>query len=81
MSEANRTEALHHTQAGEQIHTLFSVVADLQQRVLSLENVSKQSVSNVVTLYNFIAVIFHSHFLDIADKRLQIRGKLECSQM
>lgn len=77
MSEANKTEALHHIQAAEQIHTLFSVVADLQQRVLSLENGSKQSVSKTFLLhYTNLAIIFHSQFLDIADKRLQIRGKL-----
>ena len=47
MSEANKTEELHHTQADEQIHILLSTVADLQQRVLSLENGSKQNVSNM----------------------------------
>lgn len=49
VSEGNMTEELHHTQATEQIHILFSTVADLQQRVLSLEN-AKQSVSNVAAL-------------------------------
>ena len=48
MSEANKTEELHERQADEQIHILLSTVADLQQRVLSLENGSKQSVSNVM---------------------------------
>ncbi|XP_035526003.1 EF-hand calcium-binding domain-containing protein 14 [Morone saxatilis] len=43
VSEANKTEELHHTQADEQIHILLSTVADLQQRVSSLENGSKQS--------------------------------------
>nr|XP_046263389.1 EF-hand calcium-binding domain-containing protein 14 [Scatophagus argus] len=37
VSEANKTEELHHTQAEEQIHNLLSMVADLHQRVLSLE--------------------------------------------
>lgn len=62
MSEANKTEELHHTQAAEQIHNLFSIVADLQQKVLSLENGSKQSVSDtVVTLYTY------SHHFPLAD--------------
>ncbi|KAM8727682.1 EF-hand calcium-binding domain-containing protein 14 [Acanthopagrus schlegelii] len=43
VSEANKTEELHERQADEQIHILLSTVADLQQRVLSLENGSKQS--------------------------------------
>ncbi|TMS10008.1 EF-hand calcium-binding domain-containing protein 14 [Larimichthys crocea] len=43
VSEANKTEELHHTQADEQLHILLSVVADLRQRVSSLENGSKQS--------------------------------------
>ncbi|TKS79751.1 EF-hand calcium-binding domain-containing protein 14 [Collichthys lucidus] len=43
VSEANRTEELHHTQADEQLHILLSMVADLRQRVSSLENGSKQS--------------------------------------
>ncbi len=47
VSEANKTEELHHTQDDEQIHVLLSTVADLQQRVMLLENKSKQSVSNV----------------------------------
>lgn len=47
MSEANKTEELHHTQADKQIHILLSTVADLHQRVMLLENGSKQSVSNM----------------------------------
>lgn len=47
MNEANKTEELHHTQADEQIHILLSTVADLHQRVSSLENRSKESVSNM----------------------------------
>ncbi|XP_038573828.1 EF-hand calcium-binding domain-containing protein 14 [Micropterus salmoides] len=43
MNEANKTEELHHTQADEQIHILLSTVADLHQRVSSLENRSKES--------------------------------------
>lgn len=55
MSEANQTEELHHAQTAEQIHNLFSTVADLQQKVLSLENGSKQNVSyNLVRLHNYI---------------------------
>lgn len=46
VSEANKTEELHHTQTDEQIHILLSTVADLQQRMLSLENGSKQSAKN-----------------------------------
>lgn len=43
VSEANKTEELHHMHADEQIHILLSTVADLQQRVLLLENGSKPS--------------------------------------
>lgn len=43
VSEANKTEELRHTQTDEQIHILLSTVAELQQRVLSLENGSKRS--------------------------------------
>ncbi|XP_070830607.1 EF-hand calcium-binding domain-containing protein 14 [Chaetodon trifascialis] len=43
VSEANQTEGLHHTQADKQIHILLSTVADLHQRVLLLENGSKQN--------------------------------------
>ncbi|XP_076600638.1 EF-hand calcium-binding domain-containing protein 14 [Chaetodon auriga] len=43
VSEANQTEELHHTQADQQIHILLSTVAELHQRVLLLENGSKQS--------------------------------------
>ncbi|XP_042354225.1 EF-hand calcium-binding domain-containing protein 14 isoform X2 [Plectropomus leopardus] len=43
VSEANKTEELHHTQSDEQIHVLLSTIADLQQRVASLESGSKQS--------------------------------------
>lgn len=50
MSEANKTEELHHTQTDEQIHILLSTVAELQQRVSSLENGSKQKVSNNMKL-------------------------------
>ncbi|KAK5860058.1 hypothetical protein PBY51_021561 [Eleginops maclovinus] len=46
VGEANKTEELRHTQTDGQIHILLSMVAELQQRVLSLENGSKQS-SNV----------------------------------
>lgn len=53
MSEANQTEALHHTQAAEQIHNLFSTVKDLQQRVSSLESGSGQRVSYTVATPNY----------------------------
>ncbi|XP_029308782.1 EF-hand calcium-binding domain-containing protein 14 [Cottoperca gobio] len=43
VGEANKTEELHHSQTDEQIHILLSTIADLQQRVLSLENGSKKS--------------------------------------
>ncbi|XP_044076492.1 EF-hand calcium-binding domain-containing protein 14 [Siniperca chuatsi] len=43
VSETNKTEELYHTRADEQIHILLSTVADLHQRVSSLENGSKQS--------------------------------------
>uniref|UniRef100_UPI0037E90107 EF-hand calcium-binding domain-containing protein 14 n=1 Tax=Semicossyphus pulcher TaxID=241346 RepID=UPI0037E90107 len=43
VSEANKTEEQHRTQTNEQIHILLSTVADLRQRVSSLENGSKQS--------------------------------------
>uniref|UniRef100_A0A3Q3SD18 EF-hand calcium binding domain 14 n=1 Tax=Mastacembelus armatus TaxID=205130 RepID=A0A3Q3SD18_9TELE len=43
MSEANKTEKQHYTWTDEQIHKLLSTVADLHQRVVSLENGSKQS--------------------------------------
>ncbi|XP_070701351.1 EF-hand calcium-binding domain-containing protein 14 [Pempheris klunzingeri] len=43
-SEANKTEELYHTRTDEQIHILLSTVAELHQRVSSLENGSKQSL-------------------------------------
>ncbi|KAI3374889.1 hypothetical protein L3Q82_021427 [Scortum barcoo] len=46
VTEANKTEELHHTQSDEQIHILLSTVADLQRRVSSLENGTKQSVKD-----------------------------------
>ncbi|XP_022067425.1 EF-hand calcium-binding domain-containing protein 14 isoform X1 [Acanthochromis polyacanthus] len=46
MSEVNKTEEQHHTWTDEQIHILLSTVADLHQRVASLENRSKQSSNN-----------------------------------
>lgn len=44
VSEANKTEEQHHTWTAEQIHILLSTVADLRQRVVSLEDRSKQSI-------------------------------------
>ncbi|XP_054870819.1 EF-hand calcium-binding domain-containing protein 14 isoform X2 [Amphiprion ocellaris] len=46
MGEVNKTEEQHHTWTDEQIHILLSTVADLHQRVASLENRSKQSSNN-----------------------------------
>ncbi|XP_077412734.1 EF-hand calcium-binding domain-containing protein 14 [Vanacampus margaritifer] len=46
VSEANQTEAKHHTLSDEQIHTLLSSVAELQHRVSSLENGSKQNLKD-----------------------------------
>ncbi|XP_072219412.1 EF-hand calcium-binding domain-containing protein 14 isoform X2 [Leuresthes tenuis] len=43
MGEVNKTEEQHHTWTDEQIHILLSTVADLHQRVASLENGSKHS--------------------------------------
>ncbi|XP_015238654.1 PREDICTED: EF-hand calcium-binding domain-containing protein 14 [Cyprinodon variegatus] len=43
MSEVNKTEEQHHMWTDEQIHILLSTVADLHQRVASLENGSKHS--------------------------------------
>lgn len=43
VSEANKTEELHHTWTDEQIHLLLSTVADLSQRLFSLENRSNQT--------------------------------------
>lgn len=48
MGEANKTEEQHHTWTAEQIKVLLSSVADLRQRVISLEDGSKQSVSHVI---------------------------------
>lgn len=78
MSETNQTEELHHAQTAEQIHNLFSTVADLQQKVLSLENGSKQNVSyNLIGLYNHIQCVpLACSFLEIANNCPQIRGKL-----
>ncbi|XP_054615250.1 EF-hand calcium-binding domain-containing protein 14 isoform X1 [Dunckerocampus dactyliophorus] len=46
MSEANQTEVQHHTWTNEQIHILLSTVAELQHRVASLENGSKQTLKD-----------------------------------
>lgn len=47
VSEANQTEELRHAWTDERVHGLLSAVADLQQRVSSLENGSQHSVSSV----------------------------------
>ncbi|XP_056247615.1 EF-hand calcium-binding domain-containing protein 14 isoform X2 [Seriola aureovittata] len=47
VSEANKTEEQHHTWTAEQIHILLSTVTDLRQRMDSLEDRSKDSVSHV----------------------------------
>ncbi|XP_054888881.1 EF-hand calcium-binding domain-containing protein 14 [Poeciliopsis prolifica] len=44
MGEVNKTEEQHHMWTDEQIHILLSTVADLHQRVASLENGSKPSL-------------------------------------
>lgn len=44
VGEANKTEEQHHTWTAEQIKVLLSSVADLRQRVISLEDGSKQSL-------------------------------------
>nr|XP_019963587.1 PREDICTED: EF-hand calcium-binding domain-containing protein 14 [Paralichthys olivaceus] len=46
VGEANKTEEQHHTWTAEQIHVLLSTVADLRQRVDSLENGPKQSLKD-----------------------------------
>lgn len=43
VSEANKTEELHHTWTDEQIHLLLSTVADLSHRLSSVENRSRQT--------------------------------------
>lgn len=43
VSEANKTEELHHTWTDEQIHLLLSTVADLSHRLASVENRSNQT--------------------------------------
>ncbi|XP_061588427.1 EF-hand calcium-binding domain-containing protein 14 [Cololabis saira] len=43
MGDVNKTEEQHHTWTDEQIHILLSTVADLHQRVASLENGSKHT--------------------------------------
>ncbi|KAM8849223.1 EF-hand calcium-binding domain-containing protein 14 [Spinachia spinachia] len=46
VSEANQTEELRHARSDERVHSLLSALADLQQRVSSLENGSQQSSKN-----------------------------------
>ncbi|XP_069366822.1 EF-hand calcium-binding domain-containing protein 14 isoform X2 [Paralichthys olivaceus] len=46
VGEANKTEEQHHMWTAEQIHVLLSTVADLRQRVDSLENGPKQSLKD-----------------------------------
>ncbi|XP_040911317.1 EF-hand calcium-binding domain-containing protein 14 isoform X2 [Toxotes jaculatrix] len=46
VSEANKTEEQRHTWTAEQINVLLSTVADLRQRVVSLEDASKQSLED-----------------------------------
>ncbi|XP_033838931.1 EF-hand calcium-binding domain-containing protein 14 [Periophthalmus magnuspinnatus] len=43
VSEANKTEELHHTWTDEQIHLLLSTVADLSHRLASVENRSNHT--------------------------------------
>ncbi|XP_013885682.1 EF-hand calcium-binding domain-containing protein 14 isoform X2 [Austrofundulus limnaeus] len=46
MDDVNKTEEQHHVWTDEQIHILLSTVADLHQRVASLENGSKHSLQS-----------------------------------
>ncbi|XP_060939784.1 EF-hand calcium-binding domain-containing protein 14 [Limanda limanda] len=46
VGETNKSEEQHHVWTAEQIHVLLSTVADLRQRVVSLENGSKQSLKD-----------------------------------
>ncbi|GAA6234043.1 EF-hand calcium-binding domain-containing protein 14, partial [Lates japonicus] len=46
VSEANKTEEQHQTWTAEQIQILLSTVADLRQRVVSLEDGSKQRLKD-----------------------------------
>ncbi|KAM4605329.1 EF-hand calcium-binding domain-containing protein 14 [Polymixia lowei] len=46
VSEANQTQEMHHSWTDEQIHTLLSTIANLSQRVSSLERGSDQSTKN-----------------------------------
>lgn len=46
MGEVNKTEEQHHMWTDEQIHILLSTVAELHQRVASLENGSKRSYND-----------------------------------
>uniref|UniRef100_A0A1A7X3F3 EF-hand calcium binding domain 14 n=1 Tax=Iconisemion striatum TaxID=60296 RepID=A0A1A7X3F3_9TELE len=46
MSDVNETEEQHHMWTDEQVHILLSTVAELHQRVASLENGSKHSLQN-----------------------------------
>ncbi|KAM4557082.1 EF-hand calcium-binding domain-containing protein 14 [Fundulus diaphanus] len=48
MGEVNKTEEQHHMWTDEQIHILLSTVADLHQRMASLENGSKHSYNDAV---------------------------------
>lgn len=43
VSDANKTEELHHTWTDEQVHLLLSTVADLSHRLSSLENGSNHA--------------------------------------
>nr|XP_020451615.1 EF-hand calcium-binding domain-containing protein 14 isoform X1 [Monopterus albus] len=49
VSEANKTEEQHHLWTDEQINILLSTVADLRQRMASLEKVSKHSDNDATT--------------------------------
>ncbi|MEQ2233800.1 hypothetical protein ILYODFUR_025508, partial [Ilyodon furcidens] len=46
MGEVNKSEEQHHMWTDEQIHILLSTVADLHQRVASLESGSKHSLQD-----------------------------------
>uniref|UniRef100_A0A3B3XYX4 EF-hand calcium binding domain 14 n=1 Tax=Poecilia mexicana TaxID=48701 RepID=A0A3B3XYX4_9TELE len=73
MGEVNKTEEQHHMWTDEQIHILLSTVADLHQRVASLENGSKHSVNP----NNFLSVWReHRYLFKLQSVRVHIRVRI-----
>ena len=70
MGETNKSEEEHHVWTAEQIHVLLSTVADLRQRVVSLENGSKQSVS-----HGLLSVFFKNEAFVASCSRLRVKNK------